>query len=117
MWNTCQNAMFCKTKYTDNVINSCGIKISVCSLFQEIVSEFEEHGIPLDVLVLDMDWHITFYDGTKDSVRDGNNVECTLFQNPMGMGIIVFFMCFMYTCERKIGVVHTVCACVRVREK
>ena len=33
------------------------------------MSEFEEHGIPLDILVLDMDWHITFYDGTKDSVK------------------------------------------------
>ena len=36
---------------------------------QDIVSEFEEHEIPLDVVVLDMDWHITFYDGTKDSVN------------------------------------------------
>lgn len=36
---------------------------------QELISEYEEHNVPLDVLVLDMDWHITFYDGTRDAVR------------------------------------------------
>ena len=45
-----------------------GIHCYVC-LPQDLISEFVEHGVPLDVLVLDMDWHITFYDGTKDSVR------------------------------------------------
>lgn len=33
---------------------------------------YEERGIPLDVLVTDMDWHITFYKeasaGKKDQV-------------------------------------------------
>ena len=82
--------MLCKTKYSDDVINCTWWKNQcVYSLFQEIISEFEEHGIPLDVLVLDMDWHITFYDGTKDSVRDGNNV---VLQKPMGMG----YYCFLH---------------------
>lgn len=30
---------------------------------KELVEEFESHDVPLDVLVVDMDWHITF--GTK----------------------------------------------------
>ncbi len=33
---------------------------------------YKSHGVPLDVLVLDMDWHITFYkeaaEGKKDQV-------------------------------------------------
>jgi len=36
------------------------------------VKGYEQHNIPLDVLVLDMDWHITFYKegdaGKKDQV-------------------------------------------------
>jgi alpha-glucosidase len=31
--------------------------------FQELVREFQRHDVPLDVLVIDMDWHLTF--GTK----------------------------------------------------
>jgi alpha-glucosidase len=31
--------------------------------FKELVGEFESHDVPLDVLVIDMDWHLTF--GTK----------------------------------------------------
>ena len=42
------------------------------SLCQEVVRGYEEHDIPLDVLVTDMDWHVTFYKeadgGKKDQV-------------------------------------------------
>lgn len=31
--------------------------------FGELVKQFQEHDVPLDVLVIDMDWHLTF--GTK----------------------------------------------------
>jgi hypothetical protein len=31
--------------------------------FKQLAREFEEHDVPLDVLVIDMDWHLTF--GTK----------------------------------------------------
>lgn len=38
---------------------------------REIVTEYLQHDVPLDVIVTDMDWHITFYklanlNGTKD---------------------------------------------------
>lgn len=42
-------------------------------LSQDVVKDYEQHNIPLDVLVLDMDWHITFYKegdaGKKDQVH------------------------------------------------
>ena len=28
--------------------------------FEELVREFRDHDVPLDVLVIDMDWHLTF---------------------------------------------------------
>jgi alpha-glucosidase len=31
--------------------------------FKQLINEFEQHDVPLDVLVVDMDWHLTF--GTK----------------------------------------------------
>ena len=41
-------------------------------LVQELVRGYEDRNIPLDVLVTDMDWHITFYKedsaGKKDQV-------------------------------------------------
>jgi alpha-glucosidase (family GH31 glycosyl hydrolase) len=34
---------------------------------REIITEYIEHDVPLDVFVTDMDWHITFYkNNTKD---------------------------------------------------
>lgn len=36
----------------------------------EIVGEYEKHGIPLDVLVTDMDWHITFYKEAAAGKKD-----------------------------------------------
>lgn len=37
------------------------------------MEDYEQRGIPLDTLVTDMDWHITFYKeadkGQKDQVR------------------------------------------------
>ena len=32
--------------------------------------EYEQQGVPLDVLVLDMDWHITFYKEAAAGKRD-----------------------------------------------
>ena len=37
--------------------------------FQEVAREYESRRIPLDVMVTDMDWHITFYkENKKDQV-------------------------------------------------
>ena len=37
--------------------------------FQKLVRGYKEHTIPLDALVIDMDWHITFYSAKhKDKV-------------------------------------------------
>lgn len=51
----------------------CIICKSILWLQQEIVDEYDQRGIPLDVLVTDMDWHITFYKeaalGKKDQVH------------------------------------------------
>ncbi|XP_065915296.1 alpha-xylosidase BoGH31A-like isoform X1 [Dysidea avara] len=47
----------------------------------EIVDEYQQRGIPLDVLVTDMDWHITFYKeaalGKKD--QSGHSIGWTGF--------------------------------------
>lgn len=37
---------------------------------KELVSEFEMHDVPLDVLVIDMDWHITFGTKWSDNKKD-----------------------------------------------
>ncbi len=29
--------------------------------FKDLVKEYETNDVPLDMLVMDMDWHITFY--------------------------------------------------------
>ena len=43
---------------------------------RQIITEYLQHDVPLDVLVTDMDWHITFYklarNGTKDQA--GQNI-------------------------------------------
>ena len=42
---------------------------------RQIITEYIQHDVPLDVLVTDMDWHITFYklaeNGTKDQAGQG----------------------------------------------
>ena len=53
--------------------------IMFLSVLQELVRGYEDRNIPLDVLVTDMDWHITFYkessEGKKDQVsRTSMNV-------------------------------------------
>jgi alpha-glucosidase (family GH31 glycosyl hydrolase) len=57
---------------------------------RQIVSEYIQHDIPLDVLVTDMDWHITFYklanNGTRDQAGqtigwDGFTFDKHLFPN------------------------------------
>lgn len=37
---------------------------------RELVSEFHEHDVPLDVLVVDMDWHLTFANRWGEDKRD-----------------------------------------------
>ena len=39
----------------------CGVVCALSSHIQDIVKNYEQRGIPLDVLVTDMDWHKTFY--------------------------------------------------------
>ena len=61
--------------------------------FKELVEEFRSHDVPLDVLVIDMDWHLTF--GTKwwENKKDqsghtlgwtGYTWNRTLFPDPPG---------------------------------
>ncbi|CAF4352174.1 unnamed protein product [Rotaria sp. Silwood2] len=42
---------------------------------RQIITEYIQHDVPLDVLVTDMDWHITFYkllsNGTRDQAGQG----------------------------------------------
>lgn len=40
--------------------------------FRDLVAEFETHSVPLDVLVIDMDWHIT---SLPEFYRDGKLLE------------------------------------------
>jgi len=59
--------------------------------FKELVHEFEEYDVPLDVLVIDMDWHQTFDlrwgSGKKDQAGErlgwtGYTWDTTFFPNP-----------------------------------
>ena len=47
-------------------------------MLQDIVRGYEDRSIPLDVLVTDMDWHITFYKESSEGKRDQVSVlyEC-----------------------------------------
>ena len=55
---------------------------------------YEERGIPLDTLVTDMDWHITFYkeagEGKKDQVSQcqcgDHHIMCSWLQAGMSIG-------------------------------
>ena len=52
--------------------------------FRELVNDFEDYDIPLDVLVIDMDWHITsepefFKDGERAKDPAGENYGWTGF--------------------------------------
>lgn len=58
---------------------------------KEIVNNYQSHEIPLDTLVTDMDWHITFYKEAAEGKRDqaGQSIGWTgftwdkhLFPNP-----------------------------------
>ena len=60
---------------------------------KEIVNNYETHEIPLDILVTDMDWHITFYKEAAEGKKDqaGQSIGWTgftwdrhLFPNPKG---------------------------------
>ena len=48
---------------------------------KEIVDNYEQRGIPLDVLVTDMDWHITFYKEAREGKKDlaGQSIGWTGF--------------------------------------
>jgi alpha-glucosidase len=37
---------------------------------RQIITEYIQHDVPLDVLVTDMDWHITFYKLARNGTRD-----------------------------------------------
>jgi len=59
--------------------------------FQDLVEEYEKFLLPLDVLVVDMDWHLTFYKrsnmGEKDQADEmlgwtGYTWDKTLFPDP-----------------------------------
>ncbi|MCD6204707.1 MAG: DUF5110 domain-containing protein [Candidatus Marinimicrobia bacterium] len=52
--------------------------------FRELIKEFEIHNVPLDVLVVDMDWHITskpewYKDGKKIKDQAGEQIGWTGF--------------------------------------
>jgi alpha-glucosidase (family GH31 glycosyl hydrolase) len=60
---------------------------------KELVNEFENHDVPLDVLVIDMDWHKTFNLRWRGSAKDqagqrlgwtGYTWDSTLFPDPVG---------------------------------
>lgn len=38
----------------------------------QLVNDFKAHDVPLDVLVIDMDWHLTFHNAWKRGVRDSS---------------------------------------------
>ncbi|CAF1309523.1 unnamed protein product [Rotaria sp. Silwood1] len=59
---------------------------------RQIITEYIQHDIPLDVLVIDMDWHKTFYkllsNGTQDQADQeigwtGYTFDKHLFSNPV----------------------------------
>eukprot|EP00117_Sycon_ciliatum_P025367 scpid31380/ scgid21071/ Alpha-xylosidase len=55
----------------------------------EIVKQYQGHRLPLDVLVTDMDWHITMYNGTHDQAGEqmgwtGFTWDKHLFPNATG---------------------------------
>ncbi|XP_065176794.1 oligosaccharide 4-alpha-D-glucosyltransferase-like [Sycon ciliatum] len=55
----------------------------------EIVNQFRDHSLPLDAVVSDMDWHITFYDNVKDQAGErrgwtGFTWDKHLFPDPSG---------------------------------
>ncbi len=61
--------------------------------FMELVRDFESHDVPLDVLVIDMDWHLTFDLRWDTPVRDqsgmrlgwsGYTWDPALFPDPAG---------------------------------
>ena len=69
--------------------------------FMDLVGEFESHDVPLDVLVIDMDWHLTFNLrwGTPRKDQSGHSLGWTgytwnpaLFPDPEG---------FLAWCDRR----------------
>jgi len=69
--------------------------------FKQLVHEFEIHDVPLDVLVIDMDWHLTFGTNWREKPRDqagqalgwtGYTWNKILFPDPPG---------FLTWCEKK----------------
>jgi alpha-glucosidase len=69
--------------------------------FKRLVGEFETHGVPLEVLVIDMDWHLTFNQRWDREVKDqagqtlgwtGYTWDRNFFPDPAG---------FLSWCERR----------------
>ncbi len=69
--------------------------------FKDLVNEFRDHDVPLDVLVIDMDWHLTFNMRWEKEVLDqagqrlgwtGYTWDKNFFPDPSG---------FLRWCEKK----------------
>ena len=54
-------------------VHVCVCVCAPSSLIQDIVKNYEQRGIPLDVLVTDMDWHKTFYKEAAAGKKDQAN--------------------------------------------
>ena len=56
------------------------ISVEVLCFLQELVRGYEDRKIPLDVLVTDMDWHVTFYKEAAAGKKD--QVACCTARRP-----------------------------------
>lgn len=50
--------------------------------FKEIVRQYEEHGFPLDNIVMDMDWHVTHFPGVQKEAWTGYTWNKKLIPDP-----------------------------------
>ena len=66
---------------------------------KQIVREYAQHDIPLDVLVVDMDWHITFYKLANEGKQDqaGENIGWSGFT--FDQHLFVNYSQFLHWCK------------------
>ena len=50
--------------------HASAIECMIFSSLKDIVDNYEQKGIPLDVLITDMDWHITFHKEKSEGKKD-----------------------------------------------
>ena len=50
--------------------HASGNECMMFSSLKDIVDNYEQRGIPLDVLITDMDWHITFHKEKSKGKKD-----------------------------------------------